>query len=101
MVAETAAEGLELLRASRPDVLVSDIGMPIQDGYELIRQVRRLSHHDGGATPAVALTAYARSEDRMKAVMAGFQHHVSKPVEPNELITMIANLVQRPSMRDT
>ena len=99
VVAGTAAEGLDLLRARRPDVLVSDIGMPGEDGYELIRQVRRLGHHDGGATPAVALTAYARSEDRMKAVMAGFQHHVSKPVDPNELITMIASLAQRPSMR--
>ena len=99
VVAGTAAEGLDLLRENRPDVLVSDIGMPGQDGYELIRQVRRLGLQDGGATPAVALTAYARSEDRMKAVMAGFQHHVSKPVEPNELITMIASLAQRSSQR--
>ena len=100
VVAATAAEGLELLRESRPDVLVSDIGMPVQDGYELIRQVRRLDHHDGGATPAVALTAYARSEDHMKAVMAGFQQHVSKPVEPDELITVIASLAQRPPMHE-
>jgi CheY-like chemotaxis protein len=81
-------------------VLVSDIGMPVQNGYELIRQVRRLDHHDGGATPAVALTAYARSEDHMKAVMAGFQQHVSKPVEPDKLITVIASLAQRPPMHE-
>jgi CheY-like chemotaxis protein len=74
---------------------VSDIGMPREDGYSLIRAVRALGPQRGGDTPAVALTAYARAEDRMKAVMAGFQHHVSKPVEPAELITMVASLAKR------
>ena len=77
-------------------MLVSDIGMPGEDGYSLIRRVRALGPEDGGDTPAVALTAYARAEDRVKAVMAGFQHHVAKPVEPAELITMVASLCKRP-----
>ena len=91
--AASAREALALIRAERPDVLVSDIGMPNEDGYALIRRVRSLGPDEGGDTPAIALTAYARSEDRMRAVMAGFQHHVVKPVEPAELITMVASLV--------
>jgi PAS domain S-box-containing protein len=97
IVAASAAEAINLLQSQRPDVLVSDIGMPQDDGYALIRQVRALPPQSGGQTPAVALTAYARSEDRVKAVMAGFQHHVAKPVEPAELIAMIASLAQRPN----
>jgi PAS domain S-box-containing protein len=93
--ASSAAEALSLLRAARPDVLVSDIGMPGESGYALIRQIRALPPDAGGATPAVALTAYARTEDRMKAILAGFQHHLSKPVEPAELIAMVASLTQR------
>jgi PAS domain S-box-containing protein len=93
--AGSAKEAFDLLRSHRPDVLVSDIGMPSEDGYSLIRRVRALPHEDGGDTPAIALTAYARSEDRMKAVLAGFEQHVVKPVEPRELIAMIASLVRR------
>ncbi len=92
-VAASAAEAFESLRAAPPDVLVSDIGMPHEDGYSLIRRIRALDADRGGRVPAVALMAYARSEDRMNAVMAGFQHHVAKPVEPAELITMVASLV--------
>ena len=66
--------------------------MPDEDGFALMRRVRALPPEQGGDTPAVALTAYARAEDRMNAVMAGFQHHVAKPVEPAELITMVASL---------
>ena len=73
-------------------MLVSDIGMPEEDGYALIRRVRALDPQSGGLTPAVALTAYARAEDRMKAILAGFQMHVSKPVEAAELLTMVASL---------
>lgn len=90
--AASANEALEQLTIERPDVLVSDIGMPGTDGYALIRRVRELSAEQGGDIPAIALTAYARPEDRMKAVVAGFQHHVVKPVEPVELITLIATL---------
>ena len=93
--AGSATEAMELFRAEKPDVLVSDIGMPQEDGYSLIRQVRALGADRGGAVPAVALTAYARAEDRMKAILAGFQMHVSKPVEPAELLTMVASLSGR------
>ncbi len=91
----SVAEALASIRKERFDVLVSDIGMPEEDGYALIRQVRALTAESGGSIPAVALTAYARSEDRMKAVMAGFQMHVTKPVEPVELLTMVASLAGR------
>ena len=91
----STAEAMASVRAERFDVLVSDIGMPEEDGYALIRQVRLLGSEQGGATPAVALTAYARAEDRMKAVLAGFQMHVTKPVEPAELLTMVASLAGR------
>ena len=94
--AASAAEAFERLQSERPEVLVSDVGMPGEDGYSLIRRVRALGLERGGDTPAVALTAYARAEDRVKAVMAGFQHHVAKPVEPAELIAMIASLSRRP-----
>ena len=89
-VAESAEEAIELLQAGKFDVLVSDIGMPGEDGYSLIKRVRLLGAASGGDIPAIALTAYARGEDRIKAVAAGFQMHVAKPVEPIELITMIA-----------
>ena len=83
-----------MLKTWLPDVLVSDIGMPGQDGYALIREVRSLSSEQGSATPAVALTAFARSEDRLKALRAGFHTHIAKPVEPVELSAIIAGLVR-------
>jgi PAS domain S-box-containing protein len=88
--AGSADEAIELLQARKFDVLVSDIGMPGKDGYSLIKRVRSLGEARGGDIPAIALTAYARVEDRIKAVAAGFQMHVAKPVETIELITMIA-----------
>lgn len=91
--AESADEAVTLVQSERPHVLISDIGMPGQDGYGLIRRVRALPAETGGHTPAVALTAYARAEDRVTAIVAGFQHHLSKPVEPNELIAIVASLV--------
>jgi CheY-like chemotaxis protein/nitrogen-specific signal transduction histidine kinase len=90
--AASASEALSLFGDSAPQVLVSDIGMPAEDGYELIRRVRALGAEGGGDVPAVALTAYARSEDRMRSVLAGFQMHIAKPVEPAELIAMVASL---------
>ena len=94
IVAATADEAIAAIRRDRPDVLVSDIGMPIVDGYEFIRRVRALPAEHGGRTPAIALTAYARAEDRVRAVRAGFQTHVPKPVEPTELIAMIASVAR-------
>jgi CheY-like chemotaxis protein len=89
-VAQSADEAIELLRGGKFDVLVSDIGMPGEDGYSLIKRVRSLGAAGGGDIPAIALTAYARGEDRIRAVAAGFQMHIAKPVETVELITMIA-----------
>lgn len=93
--AAAAAEAFELILGDMPDVLISDIGMPDEDGYSLIRRVRSLGLERGGNVPALALTAYARSEDRMKAVLAGFQMHVAKPVEGAELVAMVASLAGR------
>ncbi|HEX8293113.1 MAG TPA: PAS domain S-box protein [Pyrinomonadaceae bacterium] len=95
VTASSARAALEALAGSKFDVLVSDIGMPGEDGYELIRRVRALPHAAGGRTPAVALTAYARTEDRLRAMRAGFEIHVSKPVELTELVVVIANLARR------
>jgi signal transduction histidine kinase/ActR/RegA family two-component response regulator len=93
--AASAADALHLVQSVRPDVLVSDIGMPGEDGYSLIRRLRELPVEQGGGTPAVALTAYARADDRVNVVLAGFQHHLSKPVEPAELIAIVASLARR------
>jgi CheY-like chemotaxis protein len=76
-----------------PDVLVSDIGMPNQDGYQLIRLVRTLAADAGGAVPAVALTAYGRDIDRERALEAGYQAHIAKPVMPEALTRQVAGLV--------
>jgi CheY-like chemotaxis protein len=94
-IAGSVAEALQQLESLRPDVLISDIGMPEEDGYSLIRRVRALGPENGGKVPALALTAYARAEDRMRAVGAGYHLHMSKPVEPAELIMMVASLAGR------
>jgi signal transduction histidine kinase/ActR/RegA family two-component response regulator len=94
----SAAEAMATVDASRlPSVIVSDIGMPEQDGYDLIKQMRALPG-DAGRVPAVALTALARAEDRKRALSAGYQKHVSKPVDPAELVAVIASLVGRQAL---
>jgi CheY-like chemotaxis protein len=90
--ASSAGEALGMLEESPPDVLVSDIGMPDVNGYSLIRRVRRLPGERGGRTPAIALTAYARAEDGERAFAAGFQAHVTKPVDLGRLTALVANL---------
>jgi signal transduction histidine kinase len=90
--ASSAAEALSLLERIRPDVIISDIGMPTQDGFEFIRKVRQLPPERGGKIPAVALTAYARAEDRLRVLRSGYQMHVSKPVELAELVAVVANV---------
>jgi PAS domain S-box-containing protein len=91
-VATSAREALSTFATVRPDVVVSDIGMPDADGFFLIRKIRSLPPERGGRTPAVALTAYARTEDAQRAFAAGYQRHVPKPVEPTKLATIVANL---------
>ena len=91
----SAAEALPALELERPAVLLSDIGMPDTDGYEFLRRVRELGVERGGQVPAVALTAFARSEDRTKALLSGFMAHVTKPVEPAELAATIAAVAGR------
>ncbi len=93
----SAAEVLAALEEFEPDILVSDIGMPEEDGYSLIKRVRALEATRGGRIPAVALTAYARVEDRLLALRAGYSMHVPKPVEPAELAVVIASLTRRKS----
>ena len=95
LLAASAGEGLALVRSGRPDMIVSDIGMPGEDGYEFIRKVRQLKANEGGRTPAAALTAFARAEDRTRALRAGYQTHVAKPVEPTELTAVVASLATR------
>jgi PAS domain S-box-containing protein len=90
--AASAREALAIVQAERPTVIVSDIGMPEEDGYSLMRQVRALPAASGGNTPAVALTAYARSEERTKTLVAGYNMHLPKPVEPSELLAVLATL---------
>jgi signal transduction histidine kinase/ActR/RegA family two-component response regulator len=91
----SASEAFRLFQLVRPDVMVSDIGMPLEDGYELIRKVRALPEVKGGKVPAVALTAYARPDDRMRALRAGYQVHVAKPIELGELVSIVASLANR------
>ncbi len=93
--ASSAREAIATLKETRPDVLISDLGMPEEDGYALIKKVRSLPEEEGGNTPSAALTAYARVEDRMKVLRSGFQIHIPKPVEPAELIAVVANLAGR------
>jgi PAS domain S-box-containing protein len=92
--AASAKEALDVLARDRPDVLISDIGMPKEDGYSLMRRIRRLKD-ERGRLPAIALTAYARVEDRVKAMEAGYQLHLAKPIEASTLIAMVATLSKR------
>jgi signal transduction histidine kinase/ActR/RegA family two-component response regulator len=99
-IAGSAAEALAVLEAWQPDVLVSDIAMPGEDGYSLIRKTRLLAPGRGGLTPAVALTAFAKIEDRVTILAAGFQMYLSKPANPNELIAVVGSLARRRSGAD-
>ena len=87
-----AGDALALLQDWRPDVLVSDIDMPGEDGYSLIRRVRLLDDDKGGRTPAVALTAYGRTEDRVRTLSAGYSMHIPKPIDPEEFTTIVAGV---------
>lgn len=96
-LAASVKEALAAIASEPPTVIVSDIGMPNQDGYDLIREVRKLPPERGGNVPATALTAYARAEDRRRTIDAGFTMHVSKPVDPAELVAVVASLTGSPA----
>ena len=90
--ASSTEEAMECFERSTPDVLVSDLGMPFEDGYALIRRVRARPPQHGGLVPAVALTAYASPNDRLMALSAGYQAHVAKPYEPAEVAALVRRL---------
>jgi CheY-like chemotaxis protein len=93
--ATSGGQGLEMLLRECPDVVLADIGMPEMDGYEFVKRLRALEPERARATPVVALTALARSEDRRRAMLAGFDLHVAKPVEPAELVAVVGRLARR------
>jgi signal transduction histidine kinase/CheY-like chemotaxis protein len=95
IITRSAAEALEAIEQHKPDILISDLGMPDEDGYSLIEKVRALPSERGGNIPAAALTAYARAEDRMRVLRSGFQFHLPKPVDSAELVTVVASLAGR------
>jgi len=95
LTASSVPEALAIVRSNPPDVVVCDIGMPVEDGYSFVRKLRALPFDQGGRIPAVALTAYARAEDRTRALRDGFQNHASKPVDTNELLAVLASLTGR------
>jgi CheY-like chemotaxis protein len=97
--ASSAAMALEVIGTTRPHVMVADIGMPEMDGYGLIEKVRGLSDPELRDVPAAALTAFARSEDRTRALQTGFEMHLAKPVDPGELVASVATLVRRSRLR--
>jgi PAS domain S-box-containing protein len=92
MAVASAGEAMTTLESTLPDVMVSDIGMPDENGYELIRKIRALAPERGGSVPAIALTAYAGPKDRRRALLAGFHTHLTKPVEPDELLAVVSSL---------
>jgi CheY-like chemotaxis protein len=92
-IAASAREAFAMFKEAPPNLLISDLGMPEVDGFELLDWVRHLAREEGGQVPAIALTAFARSEDRLRALEAGFSAHISKPVEPSELIASVASVV--------
>jgi PAS domain S-box-containing protein len=95
LAVSSAREGLDAIESWKPDVLIGDIGMPVEDGYALIKKVRALPGDRGGLTPALALTAYARTEDRVRALAEGYQVHLAKPVDRYELAVVVAGLAER------
>jgi CheY-like chemotaxis protein len=94
IAAPSAAEGLQAVIREHPDVLLADIAMPGEDGYELMRKVRALPPEQGGTTPAAALTAFASQDERLNVLRAGFQAHLAKPANPAELIATVAGLTR-------
>ena len=95
VTSRSVTEAMAAIEQHKPDILISDLGMPDEDGYSLISKVRALPAEQGGQIPAAALTAYARAEDRMRVLRSGFQFHLPKPVDAAELVTVVASLAGR------
>ena len=93
-VASSVEEAMGAFESAPTDVILSDIGMPEADGYELIRRIRARPRSAGGATPGACLTGYTTSEDRRRALLAGFTMHLSKPIDPAELVAVVASLAR-------
>jgi len=89
----SAREALEVLEREKPQILVSDIAMPEEDGYSLLKKIRALPPERGGRIPAIALTAHSLVQDRLQSLRAGFQSHVPKPVVPEELVEVVASVI--------
>jgi len=89
LTAKDVIEGFGVFRSQRPDILISDVGLPELDGYDLIRRIRSLSENEGGTTPAIALTGYVSVQDQSKALSAGYQEHLPKPVDTDRLVKSI------------
>ena len=100
VTAGAASEALLFIERDKPQIVVSDIGMPDVDGFEFLRRVRTLGRAKGGGVPVIALTAFARSEDRTRALRAGYLVHLSKPVESSELIATVASIVGRTGQQE-
>ena len=92
LTAENVPDGFETFRSTRPDILISDVGLPEKDGYDLIRHIRSLAKDEGGQTPAIALTGYASMNDQLQALRAGYQEHLAKPIDTEKLISAIVDL---------
>src|SRR4029079_5000347 len=92
LTAENVPDGFETFRSTRPDILISDVGLPEKDGYDLIRHIRSLPKDEGGQTPAIALTGYAGMNDQLQALRAGYQEHLAKPIDTEKLISAIVDL---------
>jgi CheY-like chemotaxis protein len=95
-MAGSAQEALEALVRTRPDILLTELDLPDESGYALLRKVRSLPDDAGGRTPAAVVTTRSRVEDRVEALLAGFQMHLDKPVRPAELVAVVSNLAGRP-----
>jgi CheY-like chemotaxis protein len=93
--ANLASIALNKFQEKPPDLLISDIGMPDEDGYSLIQKIRALPPEKGGTVPAIALTAYAKNEDRLMALSKGFQRHIKKPIEPVDLVRQVGELLNQ------
>jgi CheY-like chemotaxis protein len=91
-IVSSGTDAVSEIESGKPDVIISDIGMAGENGYELIRKIRSMDPDNGGRIPAIALTAYAGATDRRRALLAGFQTHLAKPVEPDDLLAVILSL---------